>query len=162
MAIIESRISAPMLKCLVLDKDRLMLAVSNTNPFAKLPSVSIEQLENGNMILRSSGSGTTNLFVSSLESMGIHIEEFSVLMEIDNIAIIKDLIRRNFGVSVLARSACMDKYLKKNITLLPIENLSMIREINLVYHQDFQHLELLKDIVHSYNKTASGISDDKK
>ena len=156
VAIIEGRISDPMLKCLVLDTDRLVLAVSTTNPLASQPSVSIEQLKHENMILRSSNSSTRNLFVSSLESRGMHLEEFNVLMEIDNIATIKDLIRRNFGVSVLARSACMDEYHKKKICLLPIENLSMIREINLVYHKDFSHIELLNDIVSSYNATISG------
>ena len=80
-------------------------------------------------------------------------------MEIDNIATIKDLIRRNFGVSVLARSACMDEYHKKKIVLLPIDNLPMMREINLVYRHDFQHMELLQDIVDSYNDTISGAFD---
>jgi len=35
-------------------------------------------------------------------------------MEVDNIATIKDLIRRDFGVSILAKSACLDEIKKKN------------------------------------------------
>lgn len=158
LAIIEGRISDPSLKSLLLDTDCLVLAVSPTNPLAKQNSVTIEQLKKENMILRSSTSSTWNMFVSSLQSRNMHIEEFNVLMEIDNIATIKDLIRRNFGVSVLARSACMDEFNKKKIALLPIENLSMIREINLVYHRDFEHQEILQNIVKSYNETISGKS----
>ena len=92
-------------------------------------------------------SSTRNLFVSSLESQNMSIDDFNVIMEIDNIATIKDLIRRDFGVSVLAKSACMDELKKKKIAVLPIENLSMMREINIVYSQDFEHFETLRDIV---------------
>ena len=73
-------------------------------------------------------------------------------MEINNIATIKDLIRHDFGVSVLAKSACLDELRKNKIVALPIENLSMMREVNIVYSQDFEHFELLRDIVRIYNE----------
>ena len=62
------------------------------------------------------------------------------------------MIRRDFGVSVLAKSACMDELKKNKIYTLSIENLSMIREINLVYTKDFEHPELLQDIARKYNE----------
>lgn len=159
LAIIEGRISDPSLKCFALDTDCLVLAVSPTNRLAKQASVTIEQLKKENLILRSSASSTRNLFVSTLESQDVHIEEFNILMEIDNIATIKDLIRRNFGVSILAKSACMREYRKKKIVLLPIENLSMVREINLVYRKDFEHpASVLTDIARSYQETIAGFS----
>ena len=74
------------------------------------------------------------------------------MLEIDNIATIKDLIRRGFGVSVLAQSACMDELRKKKMAVLSIENLSMLREINLVYSEDFGHPEVLKEIIRCYNE----------
>lgn len=113
------------------------------------------------MILRLPDSSTRNLFVSSLESQNMSIDDFNVIMEIDNIATIKDLIRRDFGVSVLAKSACMDELKKKKIAVLPIENLSMMREINIVYSQDFEHFETLRDIVRSYNETRGVVGDRK-
>ena len=81
------------------------------------------------------------------------ISDFNVVLEINNIATIKDLIRRDFGVSVLAKSSCLDELSKKKIAVLPIENLSMIREINVVYSQDFEHTQILRDIVKAYNET---------
>ena len=63
--------------------------------------------------------------------------------------------------SVLAKSACMDELKKRKIAVLPIENLSMIREINIVYTQDFEHQEMLQDIVHSYNETRGLMTDGK-
>ena len=35
---------------------------------------------------------------------------------------------------------------------LSIENLSMMREINIVYPQGFKHLDFLNDIVRKYNE----------
>ena len=49
-------------------------------------------------------------------------------IEVDNIATIKDLIRKDLGVSILPKSACMDELRKGKIAALPIENLSMARE----------------------------------
>ena len=55
----------------------------------------------------------------------------------------------------------VDELKKRKIAVLPIENLSMIREINIVYTQDFEHQEMLQDIVHSYNETRGLMTDGK-
>ena len=65
---------------------------------------------------------------------------------------IKDLVRRDFGVSILARSACANELKKGKMAGLPIENLSMTREINMVYHKDFEHTDLLQNIMRIYNE----------
>jgi len=36
---------------------------------------------------------------------------------------------------------------------LPIENLSMIREMNIVYRDDFNQMDILRRIVKAYNET---------
>ena len=38
--------------------------------------------------------------------------------------------------------------------MINVENLSMVREINLIYHQDFEHLDFINELIelyHSYN-----------
>ena len=152
-AIVEGKINDPSLKYLILDTDCLVLAVSPGHRLAHRGMVTIGELQKEKMILRLPDSRTRNLFVASLESQNLSIDDFNVVLEIDNIATIKDLIRRDFGVSVLAKSACMDELKKKKIVVLPIENLSMMREINIVYTQDFEHFQLLRDIVRYYNET---------
>ena len=90
--------------------------------------------------------------MAHLESNNTSINEFNVILEVDNLATIKDLIRRDFGVSVLPKSVCMDELKKKKIVVLPIENLSMIREINIAYPEDFTQMGVLRSIVDSYNE----------
>lgn len=154
LAIIEGKVADPNFNSLILDTDRLVLAVSNNNRLAKKSMVTINELKKEKMILRLPNSGTRNLFISHLESQNMTIDEFNVILEVDNIATIKDLIRRDFGVSILARSACLDELKKGKITILPNENLSMIREINIIYHRDFEHIDILQEITTMYNETV--------
>lgn len=160
-AIVEGKMNDPGLRFLMLDTDCLVLAVSLNHKLAKQSMVTINELKREKLILRLPDSNTRNQFVASLESQNMSIDDFNVVLEIDNIATIKDLIRRDFGVSVLAKSACMDELRKRKIAVLPIENLSMIREINIVYTQDFEHQEMLQDIVRSYNETRGLTAEGK-
>lgn len=153
LAIVEGRISDPQIRYLPLDTDYLVLAVSPTHPFAKKNMVTLNELKKEQLILRLPDSGTRNLFVAHLESNNMSINDFNVLLEVDNMATIKDLIRRDFGVSILAKSVCLDEIKKGKIITLPIENMSMMREINIAYHADFTQFDILNQIVKIYNET---------
>ena len=150
LAIVEGKLSDPSLNSILLDTDCLMLAVSNSNPLSGKSMVTLNELKKEKMILRLPSSGTRNLFVSHLVSNNVSIDEFNVILEVDNIATIKELVRQNFGVSILAKSACMEDARKGYLKILPVENLSMTREINIVYHKDFEHTEVLSDIMKLY------------
>ena len=151
-AIVEGRITDPNFNSVMLDTDSLILAVSNKNPLSKKSMVTLNELKKENLILRLPDSGTRNLFISHLESNNVSLDEFNVILEVDNVATIKDLVRRDFGVSILARSACANELKKGKMAGLPIENLSMTREINMVYHKDFEHTDLLQNIMRIYNE----------
>jgi len=81
-----------------------------------------------------------------------------VILEVDNIATIKDLIRKNLGVSILPKSTCMDEVRKGKMTILPIENMSMVRETNIVYQKDFSHPDVLHELTSIYRKTVRTLS----
>lgn len=161
LGIVDGAYGDPRFFSMLLDTDYLTCVMSVDNPLARKGAVTLAELRRQKMILRTPASATRTLFESALESNGESIQSFDVTLEVDNIATIKDLIRRDFGVSVLAKSACMDELKKKKIAVLPIENLSMMREINIVYSQDFEHFETLRDIVRSYNETRGVVGDRK-
>ena len=151
-AFIEGKSSDPALRYMMLDTDCLVLAVAPEHSLAGQSMVTISQLMKERLILRLPNSNTRDLFEASLESQNLNINDFNITLEIDSIASIKDLVRRGFGVSVLARSACLDEQRKKKLALLTIENLSMVRETNIVYRRDYEHPELLQGIVKQYNE----------
>lgn len=154
LAIVEGKINDTDINSLLLDTDYLVLVVSNNNPLSKKNMVTINDIKKEKMILRLPNSGTTNLFIAHLESLNISIKEFNVILEVDNIATIKDLVRQDFGISILARSVCLDELKNGKITVLPIENLSMIRETSILYHKDFNNKKILQAITKIYNETA--------
>ena len=151
-AFIEGRSSDPDLGYLMLDTDCLVLAVAPDHPLAQKSMITIDQLKREKLLLRLPNSNTRKLFEATLKSQNLAIEDFNITLEIDSVASIKDLVRRGFGVSVLARSACLDEQRKKKLCLLTIENLSMVRETNIVYRKSFELTELLQGIVEMYNE----------
>lgn len=150
LAIIEGKIVDDNFNSVMLDTDSLILAVCNRNPLAKKSIVTLQELKKQRLILRLPDSATRSLFISHLESNNVSPDELNVTLEVDNVATIKDLVRRNFGVSILAKSAFADELRKGKMTGLPIENLSMTREINMVYHKDFEHTDILQEITRIY------------
>jgi len=154
LAVVEGRVQDASINTLLLDTDSLVFVVSNNSPLAKKSMVTLNEIKAQPLILRRPYSGTRNLFIAHLESNNMSLNDFNVILEVDNIATIKDLIRRDIGVSILAKSACLDELKKGKITVLPIENLSMIREINILYHDDFKHIDILQSILKEYNKVV--------
>lgn len=151
LAIIEGRINDIKYRTLILDTDFLCVAVSPLNPLAKKQSITLAELKNENLILRLPNSGTRLLFEDSLAMHRLQANDFNIIMEIGSIATIKELVQKNYGVSIIANSTCVDEVQKKKLILLPIENMPMIREINLIFHRDFRHPEILSEIQTLYH-----------
>ena len=117
--------------------------------------VTLDELKREKLILRLPGAGTRTLFENNLGSNNQSIDDFDVILEVDNISIIKELVKNNFGVSVLAHSTCLSEIKKNKFTVIPVENLSITREINLIYHQDFEYTDILNDITRLYHKVSA-------
>ena len=154
MAVVEGAPPSDLICARLLDTDELVLAVANEHPLARQKQVTLAQLQREKMILRLPESGTRNLFAVLLETHHMKISDFNVIMEVNTTATIRDLVRHNYGVSILARSACTGYVRRGQLTVLPVENLSAPREVNVLYHRDFMHLDVLEDIVQMYHDTA--------
>lgn len=151
-AFVEGKTNDRSLSYMMLDTDCMILAVPPDHRLAAQSTVTISQLKAEKLILRLPNSNTRVLFEAALESQGLSLADFNVSMEIDSIATIKDLIRHGFGVSILAKSTCLNEIKEGKLVVLSVENLSMIRETNIVCLKDFEHPELLHGIVKKYNE----------
>lgn len=153
LAIAEGNTYDPGFSGLVLDTDYLVCVLAPDHPLTHNAMITLEQLRKERMILRLPSSATRILFDSTLRSLNDSPENYNIVMEVDNIATIKDLVRKNLGVSVLAKSACAREIRKGQLIALPIENLSMVRETRIVYNRDFTNKEVLQDIMRLYQET---------
>ena len=152
MAVVEGPMAGSSFKSILLDTDYLCLIVSPEHPFAARQSIRLGELKGENLILRSPTAGTRILFENYLLSHSENIESFHVMMEIDNIATIKELVAANLGVSIIARSACREDERNGRLAVVPIENVSMTRDIRIIYPPDFSHPEVLEELRQIYER----------
>ena len=155
LAIVEGATNSHALRSLVLDTDFLVCVVSPDNPLSRRAMITLDEIRRERLILRLPSSATRILFESTLRSRNDSLDNYDVAIEVDNIATIKDLVRKNLGVSVLPKSACIKELRRHQLAALPIENLSMVRETRIVYGHDFAHQEVLQTITELYRETVN-------
>jgi len=151
LAIVDNKKNVK-LNYLPLDTDYLVCVVNNNSPLAKKKIVTLKELKKENLILRLNSSYTRKLFESTLESINESINSFKIILELDNIETIKDLVRKDMGVSILAKNTCIDEVNRKKLTILPIENLSMVRKNYIIYTDYFNYIDNVKELINHYNK----------
>lgn len=159
LAVVDNKYEQNNLIFQTLDSDYLVCVLSNNNKLSKNKVIKLEELKKENLILRLPTSTTRKLFASSLEAINESLDNFNICIEVDNIATIKDLIRKDFGVSVLAKSTCMDEVNKKKITILPIENLSMLRKNYVIYNKDFPYVQQINYLINRYVEKVTNINE---
>lgn len=155
LAVIEGKINGEKLSKVLLDTDSLVAVISNDNPLSKKFMVDINDLKKEKLILRSSKSATRNLFTSQLEVSNLSLDEFNVILEIDNTFSIKELVSKNIGVSILPKSICYHEFKDKRLTILPIKDMNMITEINLAFIKNTIDESVINEIVNTYKEATS-------
>lgn len=150
--ILEGKCNDPEHNCVLLGTDSLVLVTSTESNLASRSTVTLDELKSENLIMRLPTSNTMQIFKQVLRLNNCSLEDFNVSMEIDNIATIKDLVSRGFGVSILAKSVCMDEVRKGKLAVLNIDGISMVREIYLVYPKNFEYNDTIQGIVKCYNE----------
>lgn len=149
-AIVEGNIKEEGMNSLMLDTDYLCLIVSPDHPFAKRDCITLKELKEERLIIRPSVAGTRRMFETYLQGCGESLQDFRIILEIDNISTIKDLVRSNLGVSVIAHSTCISEEHAGHLKVIPIENFKPLREINMVYRDDFGQSRVLEELCEIY------------
>lgn len=147
---VDSKITEANINWFPLDTDYLVCVLNNDNHLTKKEVITLNDLKKERLILRLKSSTTRKIFEASLEAINDSINNYNVVLEVDNIATIKDLIRKDFGISILSKSACMDEVTKKKLTILPIKDLSMERQNYVIYSNFSNNLSIIEQIVKSY------------
>lgn len=151
LAIIEGGADIAGFSKLLLDRDSLCLAVSRNSPLASQDMVNLQDIKHEKMILGLPNSGARSLFESYLEENNGSIDDFNIALEINDISMIKQLVKNGMGVAILTRGSCLDEVRRKEIVTKQIEGVEVSRDINLFYHNDFSRPDILKGILRTYN-----------
>lgn len=109
IGIVEGKLPVSDVKTVLLDTDYLCLIVSPLHPLAKRASVGFSELKREKMILRSPKTGTRLLLDSYLANLGSSVKDLNVIIEMDNVTMIKELVSLNMGISIIAHSICREE-----------------------------------------------------
>lgn len=150
VAVVEGKIAGEGLESVPLDTDSLCLIVSKDHRLAGRESVSLADIRGETFIMRPKKSGTRSLFDSYLSAQFESIKNLRVSIEIDNVTIIKELVALNLGISIMAKSVCLEDERQGKLKIIPFENSNMVREISMVYNHDFAHTEILTEFREIY------------
>lgn len=106
---------------------------SPKNHLAKKSNLSIEDLFGENLILREQGSGSRDIFELWLYEQNYSNKNFNSLLQVGNINLIKDLVKNNFGISIIYKVAVMDELEKNELIMLDINSMKLSHEFNFIY-----------------------------
>ena len=156
LIVVNGQIRDTSLEYINLGSDSLMAFVSRNHPLAKRDSVSLSRLKTEPLILRLPYSGTQELFTSHLRSRNESIADFRVVIETDNVATIKELVMKNFGCTILPKSACMDEIRDGSLAALEVEDMDMKRDMLIAFQKDFRYPDTVREIADTYRKLVNG------
>ena len=151
-AIVDGMIKNSTSRSILLGTDYLCLVVAPDHPFARRQSVTLEEMRQEKLVLRLKNAETRKLFEGYLYSHGYSLADFHVMMEIDSVSTIKEIMAANLGISVISHSVCREEERRGELVVVPIENCRMLREINLIYPEDFPYPEMLQELHAEYAK----------
>ncbi|HZJ88878.1 MAG TPA: LysR family transcriptional regulator [Sphaerochaeta sp.] len=151
LAIVGGHIADDEFTTVKIDTDYLNLIVSPENPLAQQSRVTLEDLKQERLILRPTMTATRQQFETFLIQHGETIENYMVVIEINNVPIIKELVHDNQGVTIMSHNACLVDVLTGKLVAVPLEGSArMLRELNIVYRNNYRHPEVASEIRRIY------------
>lgn len=152
IAVAEGEMLSEQINFIVLDTDQLVVALANDSPYTETNGITLQQLKQENLIMRTRKSGTRVLFDANIKKEGLMPEDFRIMMELENVSTIKKLIAENYGVSVLSKKACRKDVREGRFKTVALNGINMVRTIKLFYHKDRRDDDLLCEIARIYEQ----------
>ncbi len=144
LGIVEGSFNRKRYEHSLLKMDELILVVSPENPISRRKCVELEELLKEKLILREAGSGTRRRFEAETCLRGINIEEFHYI-EVGNLNVIKTLVERNMGISIISREAVRDGLQRGTLIEVKIKGVALEREFNFVWLKGSYNREFIED-----------------
>lgn len=113
--------------------DESFIAVcAETNPLWKKEQ-EINELFSYQLMIREVGSGSRLILETALKNKSIHLDSFDKIMMIGNISTIKQLVKKDLGITFLYRSAVEEELLKGTLKEIKIKDFMIEHPFHLVY-----------------------------
>lgn len=115
----------------IFSKEEFVVVCSPKNHLAG-KSVVLEDILNENIIIREQGSGTRNIFETTLYQHNMKVEGFKNVTEIGNINVIKKLVQKNLGLTFIYKKAVQKELEEGILSQIYVEDFKALRQFNFV------------------------------
>ena len=94
--------------------------------------LSFQELFQEPLLLREEGSGTRHILEQAMQNAGYAFGDFSNVITIENMHVIKELVSSNCGITFLYRSAVEQELADGKLRRIPMKDFSLWHEISFV------------------------------
>lgn len=138
IGIIGARARVPALESTDIFSDRLILVVPPRHPWAKVSTISLEDLATQPFILREEGSGSRTVMNEELMRHGFNPAALSPVAEIDSSEAVRQAVKAGLGIAILSSLAVAEDLEKGSLVQVPIEGVDIRRPFYLVQRKNRQ------------------------
>ena len=135
VGIVTLPVKMPSLKVHPIFRDHLMVMVNPQNPLAKHRSVSVSDVAQQPLLVPKTGY-TRQLMDKLFRPYGSQVQ---VRMELPSVGMIKSFVAAGLGVSLVSSSFARDDVAAGRVTLIPLQDVELWRELGLAYRRDRTH-----------------------
>lgn len=133
VAIVEGVISNKELITKPIYTDKLIVVVGKNHKFYNKDEISIFDLNKENIISREEGSGSRKIFDNILKNYNIDV---NIVLSSTDTQSIKNAAINGRGVAVLSSMIVEDELKKGTLRKISLKEVTMFREISVVYHKN--------------------------
>src|SRR5690625_3893486 len=113
-------VSHPDIKTVQLVDDELVLATYPGHPFSKKGTLFLEEIVNEPLILFNRGTMDWSIINNAFQKLNI---KPNVILEADNIELVKQMVKKKMGMGILPRSSIDDELIIGNLCVVEINDL---------------------------------------
>lgn len=157
--ITDERIKDDSLKKIKLDEGKLVCVASNNHEIAKRKSITLEELQKYDLLIRLANSRTQILFDALLRTNNLSIEDFKILMELNSISAIKNLVKKNYALAIIPDSTCIYEIQNKELSVISISDVDTSHTFNIYYKDDIKINKIIYSIRDYYKIEKDKLSD---
>ncbi|MDU1911335.1 LysR family transcriptional regulator [Fusobacterium sp.] len=113
-------------------KEEFVAVCSSKNRFSQ-KEFNFEELLEERIIIREEGSGSRDIFEKILYDNNLSINDFTKKYEIENIRMIKEMVKNNVGITFIYKTAVEKEIKNGEISVIKLKNFHAEREFNFVF-----------------------------